>query len=360
MQKQMLLKQIDAILGKYFILLAEFFTAKKTKPFAQNTCLLIRPGGIGDAVYLLPTISLLKQQYPDVIIDVLAEQRNAAIFSMSPHVRTIFHYDKPRELLACLKMRYDMVIDSEQWHRLSAVVAAFIKSDLRIGFGTNERAQVFDHSVSYSQDDHESLSFRRLLEPLIGAETQLLFDRPFLHIPPNLLTNIRKKHEIREQPFIAIAPGASISERRWGGERYAEVARELSSKGYLIVVIGMASDTDDAARIVQCVPNTIDLTGKSSLKEAAALLSAAKLFIGADSGLLHIAVALGVPTVSLFGSGRARKWAPQGKQHRVINKQLPCSPCTTFGNTPPCRHNVACMKQISPDEVVAAAIELLG
>lgn len=356
----MLLKQVDAILGKYFILLAEYFGTKNNKPFAQNSCLFIRPGGIGDAVYLLSTILLLKQQYPDVTIDVLAEQRNAAIFSFSPYVRTIFHYDKPRELLACLKTRYDMVIDSEQWHRLSAVVAAFIKADLRIGFGTNERARVFNHSVFYSHDDHELISFRRLLEPLIGTETQPLFDKPFLHIPTNLLTKIRKEHEIPEQPFITIAPGASITERRWGGERYAEVARELSRKGYLIVVTGMASETDDAAQIVQGVPETIDLTGKTSLKEAAALLSAAKLFMGADSGLLHIAVALGVPTVSLFGPGRARKWAPQGKQHRVINKQLPCSPCTTFGNTPPCPHNVACMKQISPDEVVAAAIELLG
>ncbi len=77
-----------------------------------------------------------------------------------------------------------MVIDSEQWHRLSAVVAAFVTADLRIGFGTNERARVFNHSVSYSHDDHELISFRRLLEPLIGTETQPLFDKPFLHIRP--------------------------------------------------------------------------------------------------------------------------------------------------------------------------------
>lgn len=355
-----MLKQLDNLIGSPLIMAVARSRKSDALYMSISSILFIRPGGIGDAVYLLPTISLLKQQYPDATIDVLAEQRNAAIFSLSPDVRTIFHYDKPRELLACLKTRYDMVIDSEQWHRLSAVVAAFVTADLRIGFGTNERARVFNHSVSYSHDDHELISFRRLLEPLIGTETQPLFDKPFLHIPTNLLTKIRKEHEIPEQPFITIAPGASITERRWGGERYAEVARELSRKGYLIVVMGMASDTDDATRIVQSVPNTIDLTGKTNLKEAAALLSASRLFIGADSGLLHIAVALGVPTVSLFGSGRARKWAPQGNQHRVINKQLPCSPCTTFGNTPPCPYNIACMKQISPEEVIAAALELLG
>lgn len=216
-----------------------------------NTILLIRPGGIGDAVYLLPFIALLKKQYPDVTIDVLAEQRNAAIFSFSPHVHSIYHYDKPRELLACLKTRYDIVIDSEQWHRLSAVVTALIKADLRIGFATNERARIFNHAVSYSHDEHELISFRRLLEPLIGMETQSLFDTPFLRIPPNLTTDIRKKYEIPGSPFIAVAPGASILERRWGGERYAEVVRKLSRKGYLTVVLGVASDSDDADRIVQ-------------------------------------------------------------------------------------------------------------
>jgi len=358
LNKIILLKTIDTIVGPFILSILN----KRRIPQASvqvRSVLFIRPGGIGDAVYLIPILSLLKQTYPDATIDVLAEQRNAAIFLLSPHVRTIFHYDNPRELLACLKMRYDVVIDSEQWHRLSAVVAAFIKADLRIGFGTNERSRIFHHSISYSHDDHELISFRRLLEPLIGGENQPSFDEPFFHIPEGLLANTREKHEFPEQPFVAIAPGASITERRWGGERYAEVADELSRKGYLIVVIGIPSDTADAALIAQKLPNTIDLTGKTNLQETAVLLAASRLFIGADSGLLHIAVALGIPTVSIFGSGREKKWAPQGNRHRVINKHLPCSPCTTFGNTPSCPYDGACMKQISPKEVIAAADKLL-
>jgi ADP-heptose:LPS heptosyltransferase len=78
-----------------------------------------------------------------------------------------------------------------------------------------------------------------------------------------------------------------------------------------------------------------------------------------DSGVLHIAVGLGVPTVSLFGPGRTKKWAPQGALHIVINKGLACSPCTTFGTTPPCPHDARCMRDISADEVINAVTMLL-
>jgi len=75
--------------------------------------------------------------------------------------------------------------------------------------------------------------------------------------------------------------------------------------------------------------------------------------------VLHIAVGLGVPTVSLFGPGRAKKWAPQGGQHMVINRGLSCSPCTTFGTTPSCPTAARCMRDITVDEVVNAVTMLL-
>jgi len=76
--------------------------------------------------------------------------------------------------------------------------------------------------------------------------------------------------------------------------------------------------------------------------------------------VLHIAVGMGKATVSLFGPGRAKKWAPQGEQHIVINKGLSCSPCTTFGTTPPCPIDARCMRDITVDEVVNAVTMLLN
>jgi ADP-heptose:LPS heptosyltransferase len=103
----------------------------------------------------------------------------------------------------------------------------------------------------------------------------------------------------------------------------------------------------------------LNLAGATTLAETAAVIKKSALLLSGDSGVLHIAVGLGVPTVSLFGPGRVKKWAPQGEHHIVINKELPCSPCTTFGHTPPCPIHAQCMRDISVDEVVTAVTMLL-
>lgn len=103
----------------------------------------------------------------------------------------------------------------------------------------------------------------------------------------------------------------------------------------------------------------LNLAGLTSLPETAAVIQQSSLLLSGDSGVLHIAVGLGVPTVSLFGPGMVKKWAPQGDRHIVINKGLPCSPCTTFGTTPHCPIDTQCMRNITVDEVVNAVTMLL-
>jgi len=75
---------------------------------------------------------------------------------------------------------------------------------------------------------------------------------------------------------------------------------------------------------------------------------------------LHLAYGIGIPSVSLFGAGNEKKWAPKGKNYRCINKHLSCSPCSIFGETPPCPIGVACLETITVEEVEQAALELLG
>lgn len=150
-----------------------------------------------------------------------------------------------------------------------------------------------------------------------------------------------------------------MAERRWGGERYGEVARRFIKKGYRVIIVGSNTDKDDAQIIRNIAPEAKDLTGKTTLKDIAFLLKKCRLLITADSGLLHLAVGVGTPTVSLFGSGIENKWSPRGKRHRVINKHLPCSPCTRFGYTPGCKLSVRCMSYITVEEVYEMAVKLL-
>jgi ADP-heptose:LPS heptosyltransferase len=137
------------------------------------------------------------------------------------------------------------------------------------------------------------------------------------------------------------------------------LARRLHNAGIGVVVVGGAGDRGDGDLI--CADGVgLNLAGGTSLVESAAVIRRAALLVSGDSGLLHIGVGLGVPTVSLFGPGIAAKWAPRGERHIVLDKRLTCSPCTRFGSTPRCRDNGRCLKEITVDEVEQAVLRLLA
>ncbi|MBK5276979.1 MAG: glycosyltransferase family 9 protein [Desulfuromonadales bacterium] len=353
-----LIKKLDAVFG--FVAASTFPPPvhRELSP-SINSLLLIRPGGIGDAVLLAPAIRLLKNTYPAINITVLAEQRNAGVFTLIPGVDRLLCYDHPRELLQALRSSYDVVIDTEQWHRLSAIVARIVSAPVKIGFDTNERRRMFTHTVPYSHDDYESLSFTHLLAPLGIATETVETVTPFLSLPDTACSKVADLLEpLCDQPFVTVFPGASIPERRWGADRFRQLADKLALFGMKTVVVGGKDDSRQGDVIVGG-GSGLNLAGPTSLPETAAVIHKSALLLSGDSGVLHIAVGLDIPTVSLFGPGRAKKWAPQGGRHIVINRGLDCSPCTTFGTTPPCPIDARCLRDISVDEVVNAVTMLL-
>lgn len=371
-----LLKSIDRLVGPFLIRTIPVIVKKKdpfTTPPNKINILFIRPGGIGDAVHLIPAIRILKKAIPQSKIDILAEKRNWEIFKMCSHISNIYLYDRVSELIKSIRGDYHIVIDTEQWHRLSAVVAYLTGAPLRVGFGTNERGKVFTNPVSYSHDDYEVYSFFNLIKEVLKGLNLVIpegyfdfnHDVPFLEIKDKevgpWVTDFVSQFSLKyPQGYCVISPGATVRERRWGGDRYADVAQELLKKGFGVVVVGTSAERFDSEVIVNKAKGSVDLTGRTSLMELAYILSRARLFIGPDSGVLHIAVGLGVPTVSLFGAGIAKKWAPRGEKHVVINKNLPCSPCTRFGYTPECRYGVRCLSEITCEKVSFSAFNLLN
>lgn len=354
-----LLKYLDRIIGK---LAAGLFLPTRNSsnvPPDIKQVLFIRPGGIGDAVLLIEAIRALKQVYPNAVVNVLAEKRNSSVFSLSPDVGRIWHYDKPVELFAAIRSNYDVVIDTEQWHRLSAIVAKMTHTPLSVGFATNERGKFFTHAVAYFHDDYEADSFIHLVEPLIG-NISIDFGEPFLVVPADVTRKVRDLLKvIATRRIVAIFPGGSIPERKWGSSKFHLMARALEKRGFATVIIGDVNDREAGSEIASGGENVIDLCGYLSLVETAAVLKESVLLITGDSGILHIGFGLGVKTLSLFGPGIEKKWAPRGPAHVVINKHLPCSPCTKFGYTPKCKMNAECMKRISVEEVLEKALAIL-
>ena len=351
-----LLKYVDKI---FSTLLTRFLTTPRPRPLlTPERILIIRPGGIGDAVHLIPAIKTLKKNFPETIIDVLAEKRNGKVFSLSHDVARVIHYDKLPELLKVFTGRYDVVIDTEQWHYLSAVIARLSGAAKIIGYATNERKKLFTHPVHYSHGDYEVDSFKNLLAPF-NLKMEADSTPPYLTVP---ISAVQKADQLlailAKKPFIALFPGASIPERRWGMNNFMALAECLYEKGFPFVVIGGSNDAADGERIAGR-GHGLNLSGKTSLVETAALVDRSAVLISGDTGILHIGVGLGKATVSLFGPGIADKWAPRGEPHVILNKRLPCSPCTKFGYTLQCPINAKCMSDISVDEVLQGVERLM-
>jgi lipopolysaccharide heptosyltransferase II len=356
MSKLQLLKVIDGIAGR---VLARLLRRPKSKH--SDTCrriLFIRPGGIGDAVLMIYAVNRLRQKFLEAEVTVLGEKRNVSAFGLCPYLNQVLRYDSPKELFTAVRGEYDVIIDSEQWHRLSAVLARLAKSSVSIGYATNVRNKMFTHDVQYSHEDYELDSFLHLLEPL-GIRRSINAKQPYLVVP----AEAREKAkcflgELSDKPFVAIFPGASIPEKQWDVKKFAKLATEINKAGYQIVVIGSEKERAAGEEIVRGF-NSFNLAGKTSLVETAAIIDKSSLLVSGDSGVLHIAAGLEKLTVSLFGPSNVKKWAPRGDKHIVVTKNLSCSPCSKFGYTPKCPLNAKCMQDITVDEVVAAVMKLM-
>ncbi|MGE3524047.1 MAG: glycosyltransferase family 9 protein, partial [Candidatus Dadabacteria bacterium] len=255
--------------------------------------------------------------------------------------------------------------DSEQWHRMTAALAYLTRAWVRAGFATNERARQFTHPVAHNRGDYEAVSFLNLVSAVTGKEYAFDEDEPFLTIDRDKYGKaaaVLGEFRAGKRAVAGIFTGATVKERQWGTRKFAGLARSLAEEGLGIVLLGGPGDVESSAEVKRGLDyeSVLDLTGKTPLKETAAIISMLDVLVSGDTGLMHIAYGAGTPTVSLFGAGIEEKWAPRGSRSAVINKRLSCSPCTEFGYTPRCPYGVRCLREISVDEVKESVLDLLS
>jgi lipopolysaccharide heptosyltransferase II len=352
-----MIKCVDKVVGTFLVALLS--PTPQTRDVNYRSFLIIRPGGIGDAVLLIPALYAIQKKYPKATIDILAEKRNSQVFQLCQGINRVYTYDKPKDLLLAITRRYDVVIDSEQWYRLSAVIARITRSSLKIGYDTNERRKLFNYQIPYSHDDYEADSFLNLLVPL-GITAQTNNTGRWIDIPADLQDGVDKLlRPLAGKRYVSLFPGASIAEKRWGDGRFITLAEKLNKKGLAVVIVGAENEKRIGEKII-AGRYGLNLAGKTSLIESAAVIRKSQLLVSGDSGVLHIAAGLGIPTVALFGPSNIRKWAPKGEQHIVVSRNQPCSPCSEFGNTPQCPINAKCMADIKVADVLASVDKLIG
>jgi heptosyltransferase II len=322
---------------------------------------------IGDFVRCHSAVQLLRQRFPDRPVDMLATSVCAPLTDYMPGVRRAVVVDLPRKQLAfgqhralAKRLRQEhygtALIMPKTWKSALAPLLAGIPE--RIGLVGEARFLVLS-DVRFAKGKLPRMVDECAAMALpAGTELPPAWPAPELTVPPAEVAAWRAKHGLPEdRPAVALAPGAVGPAKRWPAAAYAALTRKLIADGFAVWVVGGPSEKALAREIVGDTAAR-DFTG-TDLREAILALAAASSAVSNDSGLLHVAAALGTPTVGIFGPTSPWHWAPLNPLAATIQAKadLPCRPC----HKPVCRlgHH-RCMVDIRPDEVYAATCRALG
>jgi ADP-heptose:LPS heptosyltransferase len=221
-----------------------------------------------------------------------------------------------------------------------------------------------EHIDFAAKAEAEVTEFLNEVERLVGVLSRCGIESPTVDfsLPQNeihspLVCQILRKSAASSVPIVVIAPGARRSCNLWPSERFAAVAIDLISRGVTIVLIGGPEDYLMCEDLASQIGSGANLAGKLSLSESCALLRRCDLLLCVDSGPQHLAAAVGTACVALFSQrNQRRRWYPYGSNHIVLEGSVECHTCLLDT----CPNDNRCMKQISIEDVLAAAYEKLG
>ncbi len=316
---------------------------------------------IGDFVRCHSVVSLLRQRFPDRPVDMLATTLCAPLANYMPGLRQAVVADLPRSRLAlrdqaALARRLKRegygtaLIMPRTWKSALAPFLAGIPE--RAGFVGEARFLLLNDARHGERQLPRMVDRCAALAMPAGAGLPADLPLPELKVPPAEAEAWRQKRGLAaDRPIVALAPGAVGPSKRWPMESYAALARRLLADGFAVWVLGGPQEKGLAAEIVGETAAR-DLTGQG-LRDAILALACAAAAVSNDSGLLHVAAALGTPSVGIFGPTSPWHWAPLNPLAATIEttSELACRPC----HRPVCRFvHHRCMRDIAPDAVVAA------
>ncbi len=335
--------------------------------------LLIRSTNwIGDAIMTTPAVQALRRNLPEAQITILTKPWVAPVFENSIHVDAVMLYQsegrhkgligKMRLIQELRQYRFDAALVLQNAFE-AALIAFLAQIPCRIGYAADGRKWLLTHPLnrpSALTKIHQTQYYLNLLR-VFG------FHDDHFDLYLRLENDIRNRaQEILEAygvglnaPLVGINPSAAYGPaKQWFPERYAELADRIHQLlGAHILLFGGPEDGPFGRQIAQMMHHTpVNLAGKTSLKEAMALIERCRILITNDSGLMHVAAALKVPLVAIFGSTDSGATGPLNPKSRVVSVPVDCSPC--LHRECPEGH-LNCMDRIDVQTVLLAVKELM-
>ncbi len=339
--------------------------------------LVVRLSARGDLVFASPLAGALRRRYPEAHIAWVAEERTADVILHNPHLNEVIVWERSAwkrllrrgrwgtlarevaEFFGALRdRRFDVAIDAQGLLR-SGLVAFLSGAPVRIGLGSREGSRLLmTRVVERGGDEREIASEYRYLAEVLGLRT----DRFAMEIPRGPQETARVAAMLEGAglwgDFVALCPFTTRHHKHWFEDRWSALIDIVRTRlGVGAALLGGPADRAAADRIVGGVadlgpgaPPLLDLVGKTTLGEAATVVSRCSALVGVDTGLGHMAHAFGRPTTLLFGSNTPYL-DPPGPRATILHSGRPCSPCR---GKLVCDGRIDCMRDISVEQVFAA------
>jgi len=364
-------------------------------PFpAPKRILAIKLADLGDVLNITPALRALRETFPVAQLDVLVNPHTAVLLEGSPLVDEAILFPKTnfegasavlpaawlplgRYMRQLRNQNYDTVINFHhlttplgraKQRALITATGARTTVGLDNGYGGWLTHPVRDRGFGVEPE----VAYWLALAGALGAHSDnaslqlTVHERDYI-AAENLLDGIGLLH----RPFVVLHPGSggfSLA-RRWDPPKFAALAADLLDHFSLPSLL-VGTPDDGASDVLQAnvlSPATVpiaDLSGQTSIKQLAAILGRATLFVGADSGVMHMAAAMQTPVVAIFGPTNHKAWAPWTPESpsRFVRLDLPCSPCAYVGHSLGQRHGCAertCLADLSVQQVLSAAERVL-
>jgi heptosyltransferase I len=316
--------------------------------------LIVKLSSIGDVVHALPVASALKDADPSRHIAWAVDRWTAPLVTGHPAIDRVLV--GPSVLRDVRRDQYDVVLDLQGLAR-SAIISAFAKTRYRIArAGQREGAHLVSRAVPLPDAPvhavEEYLSVARHVGAGIGPPR---FDLPVQadarQRVDDRLADARRTGRTTSREIV-VAPSASKAWKGWPMRRWREVIDALSAEGQ-VFLIGTAADRfRHAALVARLARPVIDWTGETTLAEVVALIERAALVIANDSGVAHVAAALGVPVTAIYGPTNPERLSPFGQADRVVAHRERCGQlCPAY-----CVRGRRCLDAVEASEVIAKAL----
>lgn len=330
--------------------------------------LVLGPAWVGDMVLAQSLFKTLKAQQPEVIIDVAAPAWTLPLLERMPEINEAIALPfKHGQLALGERIRFGRSLKNKGYTQAILLTNSFKSTVLPFAAGIPRRTGFLGEYRYGLLNDIRPLDKSRLPRTVdrfvtlgLAPNSELPLSIPEPELIANkdsaLLALQRLGHAAPKTKVLGLCPGAEYGEaKRWPAEYYAEVANEALKQGWEVWLFGSDKDTPVTTYINQLTGmQCLDLSGKTKLGEAIDIMSLVSAVVSNDSGLMHVAAALGKPLVAIYGSSDPHHTPPMNAKATILYLGLECSPCfkRECPLTDPAAH-LGCLRNINPDMVIS-------